>query len=172
MESNLCKGDDMKKCISLLSVGVILLTLNACHQKPVKSVVTPLTAPVKQEISSLELLPLSEYPHAGWTEIELAGRKWYVDAEKVLTRSELTSLSFGQNDKGEVLLHIFPDQQGQAKINSALRGKDSFILMVLNGRAVSLSEINSPQVLPFYVGNESTTIKIAEDITQKKITRN
>lgn len=162
----------MRKCISLLSVFVILLTLNACHQKPVKSVVTPLTAPAEQEISSLELLPLSEFPHAGWTEVGLAGRKWYVDAENVLTRSELTSLSFGQNDKGEVLLHIFPDQQGQAKINRALRSKDSFILMVLNGRAISLSEINSHQVLSFYVGDENTTIKVAEDITQKEITRN
>lgn len=159
----------MRKCISLLSIGVILLTLNACHQKPVKSVVTPLTTPEKQEISSLELLPLSEFPHAGWAEIELAGRKWYVDAEKVLTRSELTSLSFGQNDRGEVLLHIIPNQQGKTKINSALRNKDSFILMVLNGRAISLSQLSSPQVVPFFVGDENKTIKVAEEITQKKL---
>ncbi len=162
----------MRKCISLLSVCVILITLNACHQKPVKSVVTPLAAPSKQEkISSIELLPLSEFPHAGWTEIELAGRKWYVDAEKVLTRNELASLSFGQNDKGELLLHIIPNQQGEFKVNNALRSKDSFILMVLNGRAISLSKINSAQIVPFYVGDENTTIKVAEEITQKKLGR-
>ncbi|HFX2467113.1 TPA: hypothetical protein ACIA70_005681, partial [Salmonella enterica subsp. enterica serovar Java] len=143
----------MKKCITLLSVGVVLLTLSACHQKPVKSVVTPLVAQTKQEISSFELLPLSEYAHAGWTEIELEGRKWYVDAETVLTRNELASLSFGRNDRGEVLIHIFPGQQGQVKINNALKNKNNFILMVLNDRAISLSQLNSPTIVPFYVGD-------------------
>lgn len=159
----------MRKSISLLSMGIILLTLNACHHKPVKSVVTPLVAPAKQEISSFELLPLSENVHAGGTEIELAGRKWYVDAETVLTRNDLASLSFYRNDKGEMLLHITPGPQGQNKINNALRNKDDFILMVLNGRAISLSKINSPQVVPFYVGDDNTTIQIAEKITQKQL---
>lgn len=159
----------MRKCIFLLSVCVILITLNACHQKPVKSVVTPLTAPAKQEVSSLELLPISELPHAGWTKIELAGAKWYVDAENVLTRDDLTSLSFGQNGKGEMLLHIYPDQQGQTKINNSLRNKDGFILMVLNGRAISLSKINSLKMIPFYVGDEEVTIRVAEDITHKTL---
>lgn len=159
----------MKKYISLLSMGIILLTLSACHQKPVKSVVTPLSAPAKQEILSFELLPLSEYVHAGWAEIELAGRKWYIDAEAALTRNDLASLSFGRNDKGEMLLHIIPGSQGQNKINNALRNKDGFILMVLNGRAISLSKINSPQIVPFYVGDDNTTIRIAEEITQKKL---
>ncbi|EEC2776668.1 hypothetical protein CDA89_23720, partial [Salmonella enterica] len=61
-----------------------------------------------------------------------------------------------------MLLHIIPGPQGQNKINNALRNKDGFILMVLNGRAISLSKINSPQVVPFYVGNENATIKVAE----------
>ncbi|SUF55056.1 hypothetical protein [Salmonella enterica] len=159
----------MKKNFSLLSVGIILLTLSACHQKPVKSVVTPLQETAKQEVSSLVLLPLNEYAHVGWTEIELAGRKWYVDAETVLTRNELASLSFVRNDKGEVMLHIFPDQQGQNKINNALGNKDNFILMVLNDKAISLSKITSPQVLPFYVGDNNRTIKVAEEILQKKL---
>ncbi|HAG0930508.1 TPA: hypothetical protein G8S40_004584 [Salmonella enterica] len=81
----------------------------------------------------------------------------------------MTSLSFGQNDRGEVLLHIIPNQQGKTKINSALRNKDSFILMVLNGRAISLSQLSSPQVVPFFVGDENKTIKVAEEITQKKL---
>lgn len=163
------KGEDMRKFISLLSIGIILLTLSACHQKPVKSVVTPLTSPAKQEVSYLELLPLSEYAHAGWTEIELAGRKWYIDAETVLTRNELASLSFGRNDKGDMLLYIIPDQQGQSKIKKALQNKDDFILMVLNSKAVSLSQLSSPQVMLFYVGDDNTTIRIAEEITQKKL---
>ncbi|HFW3114646.1 TPA: hypothetical protein ACIBOF_004403 [Salmonella enterica subsp. diarizonae serovar 61:r:-] len=161
----------MKKYISILSVGVILFTLSACHQKPVKSVVTPSTTTEVQEISSLELLPLSESPHAGWAEVELAGKKWYVDADTALTRSELASLSFVRNDKDEILLHITPNQQGKNKINNALRNKDGFILMVLNGRAVSLSKINSSQVVAFYVGDENRTIKVAEEITQKKLNR-
>lgn len=161
----------MRKRVSLLSVGVILLTLNACHQKPVKSVVTPLISSAKQDISSLELLPLNEYAHTGWAEVELAGRKWYIDAETALTRNDLTSLSFGRNDKGEVLLHIIPGPQGQNKINNALRNKDSFILMVLNDRAISLSRITSSRMVPFYVGDENTTIKVAEEITQKKLVR-
>ncbi|HGB2133346.1 TPA: hypothetical protein ACIUI9_004214 [Salmonella enterica subsp. enterica serovar 13,23:b:-] len=161
----------MKKFFSLLSVGIILLTLSACHQKPVKNVVTPLQETAKQEVSSLELLPLNEYAHVGWTKIELAGRKWYVDAETILTRNELASLSFVRNDKGEVMLHIFPDQQGQNKINNALGNKDNFILMVLNGKAISLSKITSPQVLPFYVGDNNRTIKVAEEIIQKKLVR-
>lgn len=163
------KGENMKKCISLLSVGVVVLTLSACHQKPVKSVVTPLVAPTKQEISSFELVPLSEYAHAEWTEIELAGRKWYIDADTVLTRNELASLSFARNERGEVLIHIFPGQQGRVKINNALKNKDNFILMVLNGHAISLSQLNSSTILPFYVGDENTTIQIAEEITQKKL---
>lgn len=161
----------MKKYISLLSVFFISLTLSACHQKPVKSIVAPLTTPKKQETSSLELFPLSEFPHAGWSKVDLAGRKWYIDTEKVLTRNELTSLAFVQNDKGEVLLHIFPNQQGKIKINNSLSNKDGFILMVLNGRAISLSKINSAEVLPFYVGDENITIKLAEEITQKKLIR-
>ncbi|EJA4200178.1 hypothetical protein MWI14_004831, partial [Salmonella enterica subsp. diarizonae] len=48
---------------------------------------------------------------------------------------------------------------------------DGFILMVLNGRAISLSKINSAEVLPFYVGDENITIKLAEEITQKKLIR-
>lgn len=159
----------MKKCISLLSVGIVLITLSACHQKPVNSVVTPLVTPAKQEISSFELLPLSEYVHAGGTEIEIAGRKWYVDSETVLTRNELASLSFGRNDRGEVLIHIFPGQQGWAKINNALKNKSNFILMVLNGRAISLSQLNSSTNIPFYVGDENTTIRVVEEITQKKL---
>lgn len=88
-----------------------------------------------------------------------------------MTRNELTSLAFVQNDKGEVLLHIFPNQQGKIKINNSLSNKDGFILMVLNGRAISLSKINSDEVLPFYVGDENITIKLAEEITQKKLIR-
>lgn len=159
----------MKKCISLLSMGIILLTLSACHQKPVKSIVTPLATPAKQEISSFELLPLSEYVHTGWTEVELAGRKWYVDAETVLTRNELASLSFGRNDKSDILLYITPNQQGQTKVKKALQNKDGFILMVLNSKAISLSQLSSPQAIQFYVGDENTTIRIAEEITQKKL---
>lgn len=161
----------MNKYISLLGAGVILLALSACHQKPVRSVVTSPAAPAKQEASSLELLPLSESAHAGWAEVELAGRKWYVDADTALTRDELASLSFVRNDRGEVLLHIVPNQQGQNKLNNALRKKDSFILMVLNGRAVSLTKIESSQVVPFYVGDEGATIRVAEAITQKKLNR-
>ncbi|EAA6042842.1 hypothetical protein QOQ01_001938 [Salmonella enterica] len=70
-----------------------------------------------------------------------------------------------------MLLHIFPNQQGQIKINNSLGNKNGFILMVLNGRAVSLSKINSSEVLPFYVGDENITIKLAEEITQKKLIR-
>ncbi|EKJ1057529.1 hypothetical protein PID36_004178 [Salmonella enterica] len=68
-----------------------------------------------------------------------------------------------------MLLHIIPNQQGQEKINETLRKKNQYILLVLNGRAVSLSKINSSQDLPFYVGDENETIKVAEDITQKNI---
>ncbi|ASD89878.1 hypothetical protein LB105_005011 [Salmonella enterica] len=68
-----------------------------------------------------------------------------------------------------MLLHIIPGPQGQNKINNALRNKDGFILMVLNGRAISLSKINSPQIVPFYVGDDNTTIRIAEEITQKEL---
>ncbi|EAW1322461.1 hypothetical protein AHX51_29340 [Salmonella enterica subsp. diarizonae] len=70
-----------------------------------------------------------------------------------------------------MLLHIVPGPQGQNKINNALRNKDDFILMVLNGRAVSLSRIHSSQMVRFYVGDENTTIKVAEEITQKKLVR-
>ncbi|EAA7903677.1 hypothetical protein QW41_25185 [Salmonella enterica] len=70
-----------------------------------------------------------------------------------------------------MLLHIFPNQQGRIKINNSLSNKDGFILMVLNGRAISLSKINSAEVLPFYVGDENITIKLAEEITQKKLIR-
>ncbi|HDC1420142.1 TPA: hypothetical protein O7U53_004103 [Salmonella enterica] len=70
-----------------------------------------------------------------------------------------------------MLLHIAPDLRGQNKINHALRKKDSFILMVLNGRAVSLTKIESSQVVPFYVGDEDATIRVAEAITQKKLNR-
>ncbi|EIZ8436304.1 hypothetical protein MQY13_004860 [Salmonella enterica subsp. diarizonae] len=70
-----------------------------------------------------------------------------------------------------MLLHIFPNQQGKIKINNSLGNKDGFILMVLNGRAISLSKINSDEVLPFYVGDENITIKLAEEITQKKLIR-
>ncbi|ECF5934751.1 hypothetical protein FNI43_07145 [Salmonella enterica subsp. diarizonae] len=70
-----------------------------------------------------------------------------------------------------MLLHIFPNQQGKIKINNSLSNKDGFILMVLNGRAISLSKINSSEVLPFYVGDENITIKLAEEITQKKLIR-
>ncbi|EAA8390347.1 hypothetical protein OZ379_004748 [Salmonella enterica] len=70
-----------------------------------------------------------------------------------------------------MLLHIFPNQQGKIKINNSLSNKDGFILMVLNGRAISLSKINSDEVLPFYVGDENITIKLAEEITQKKLIR-
>ncbi|EGD1407144.1 hypothetical protein IAV70_004399 [Salmonella enterica] len=70
-----------------------------------------------------------------------------------------------------MLLHIVPNQQGQNKLNNALRKKDSFILMVLNGRAVSLTKIESSQVVPFYVGDEGATIRVAEAITQKKLNR-
>lgn len=161
----------MRKSVSLLSVCVILLTLNACHQKPVKSVVTPQVSSAKQDISSLELLPLNEFAHTGWAEVELAGRKWYIDVETALTRNDLASLSFGRNDKGEMLLHIIPGPQGKNKINNALRNKNGFILMVLNDRAISLSRINSSQMVTFYVGDENTTIKVAEEITQKKLVR-
>ncbi|EAX4767761.1 hypothetical protein H9V85_004084 [Salmonella enterica subsp. enterica serovar Louisiana] len=68
-----------------------------------------------------------------------------------------------------MMLHILPDQQGQNKINNALGNKDSFILMVLNGKAISLSKITSPQVLPFYVGDNNRAIKVAEEIIQKKL---
>ncbi|ENT4887563.1 hypothetical protein [Salmonella enterica] len=159
----------MRKYLSLLGLGIILLTLNACHQKPVKSVVTPVTAPVQHQLYSLTLLPLSESAHSGWEEVELVGRKWYVDTDTALTRNELTSLSFRRNDKGVMLLHIIPNQQGQEKINETLRKKNQYILLVLNGRAVSLSKINSSQDLPFYVGDENETIKVAEEITQKNI---
>lgn len=160
----------MKKYLSLVGLGIILLTLNACHQKPVKSVVTPITAPVQHQFPSLELLTLSESAHNGWSEVELIGRKWYVDSDTALTRSELNSLSLGQNDKKEMFLNIIPNQQGQRKINEALRKKVDYVLLVLNGQAISLSKINSSQKLPFYVGDENTTIKVAEEITQKKIT--
>lgn len=160
----------MRKYISLLSVGVILFTLSACHQQPVKSAVTP-QATEKQTTSSLELLPLSESAHAGWSEVELTGRKWYIDADATLTRKELGSLSFVKNTKGELLLNIIPNQHGQAKINNALINKSNYILMVLNGRAISLSKINSSQTIPFYVGSEEVTIRTAEEITQKKILR-
>lgn len=159
----------MRKCTSLLSVSVFLLTLSACHQRAVDSVVTPPVAPQQKQISHLELLPLSESIHAGWAEIEIAGRKWYVDAETILTRNELASLSFARNDKGEVLLHIEPNIQGKSKINHALRNKDGYILMVLNGKAISLSKINSSQMIPFYVGDENVTIQVAEEITQRKL---
>lgn len=162
----------MRMCIFLMSVFSILLTLSACHQKPVKSVVTPLGTPSKQEISSFELLLLSEYAHDGWSEIELAGRKWYIDAETTLTRNEIASLSFGHSDKNEVLLYIIPNLQGQVKINNALRNKASFIVMVLNGQAISLSRLVSSTTVPFYVGDEDTTIKVVEEITQKKFFHN
>ncbi|EHQ7008168.1 hypothetical protein KGW17_004691, partial [Salmonella enterica subsp. houtenae serovar 50:z4,z23:-] len=109
----------MKKHLSLVGLGIILLTLNACHQKPVKSVVTPIPAPVQHQLPSLELLTLSESAHNGWSEVELIGRKWYVDSDTALTRSELNSLSLGQNDKKEMYLNIIPNQQGQRKINEA-----------------------------------------------------
>ncbi|EDW0109881.1 hypothetical protein AYT02_002529 [Salmonella enterica] len=67
-------------------------------------------------------------------------------------------------------LNIIPNQQGQRKISEALRKKVDYVLLVLNGQAISLSKINSSQKLPFYVGDENTTIKVAEEITQKKIT--
>ncbi|EAT7291441.1 hypothetical protein E3V22_24510, partial [Salmonella enterica] len=88
-----------------------------------------------------------------------------------LTRNELGSLSFVKNTKGELFLNIIPNQHGQAKINNALMNKSNYILMVLNGRALSLSKINSSQTIPFYVGSEEVTIRTAEDITQKKIIR-
>ncbi|ENT4612180.1 hypothetical protein ACFDWB_005325 [Salmonella enterica] len=158
----------MKKYISLLSVGMIMLALSACHQKPVKSIVTPEAKVLQHEIPSLELLPLSEFAHDGWTKIELVGRTWYIDTDSILTRNELLSLSFEKN-KDNILLHIIPNEQGGNKINSALRKKDNYILMVLNGRAISLSKIQSPQGVLFYVGDKDTTIKVAEDISQKKI---
>lgn len=161
----------MRKYISLLSFGFILLTLSACHQHPVKSAVTPQTTTEKQTTSSLELLPLSESTHDGWAEVELTGRKWYIDADATLSRNELGSLSFVKNPKGELLLNIIPNQHGQAKINNALINKSNYILMVLNGRAISLSKINSSQTIPFYVGSEEVTIRTAEEITQKKIVR-
>lgn len=157
----------MRKYISLLSVSFILLTLSACHQQPVKSAVTPQAI----TIPSFELLPLSESAHSGWAEVELTGRKWYIDADATLTRNELGSLSFVKNTKGELFLNIIPNQHGQAKINNALMNKSNYILMVLNGRALSLSKINSSQTIPFYVGSEEVTIRTAEDITQKKIIR-
>ncbi|EKY8362046.1 hypothetical protein RDV39_002768 [Salmonella enterica] len=70
-----------------------------------------------------------------------------------------------------MLLHIIPGPQGKNKINNALRNKNGFILMVLNDRAISLSRINSSQMVTFYVGDENTTIKVAEEITQKKLVR-
>ncbi|ECQ8337266.1 hypothetical protein F0130_24835 [Salmonella enterica] len=161
----------MRKYISLLSVSFILLTLSACHQQPVKSAVTPQAITDKQTIPSFELLPISESAHSGWAEVELTGRKWYIDADATLTRNELGSLSFVKNTKGELFLNIIPNQHGQAKINNALMNKSNYILMVLNGRALSLSKINSSQTIPFYVGSEEVTIRTAEDITQKKIIR-
>lgn len=139
----------MKKIISLLSVGVVLITLSACHQKPIKSVVTSVIKSEKQKVSSLELLPLSEHPRTGRNEIELIGRKWYADSENILTRNELASLSFVRNYKGNEFLQILPNKQGQNKIYNALRNKDNYILMILDGRAISLSELNSQKVLPF-----------------------
>ncbi|EOA3862888.1 Uncharacterised protein [Salmonella enterica subsp. indica] len=159
----------MKKIISLLSVGVVLITLSACHQKPIKSVVTSVIKSEKQKVSSLELLPLSEHPRTGRNEIELIGRKWYADSENILTRNELASLSFVRNYKGNEFLQILPNKQGQNKIYNALRNKDNYILMILDGRAISLSELNSQKVLPFYVGDSNATIKVAEDITQKTL---
>ncbi|MFU1868062.1 hypothetical protein [Citrobacter portucalensis] len=159
----------MRKCITFISVVVALVILSACHQKPVKSVVTPVPSPVKQEISTLELMPLSESIHEGWAEIELAGRKWFVDTGRVLTRNELASLSLRRNDKGNILLHLKPDQQGQNKINHALYNNVNYILMVLNGHAVSLSKINNSRDIPFFVGDDNTTIKVAEKIVQKEL---
>lgn len=157
----------MNKYSSLLGIGVILLTLNACHQKGVKSVVTPVVE--KQELPSLELYPLNENARAGWAEIDLVGRKWYVDADSALVRDELASLSFEKNDQGDVILNIYPNAYGQNKINNAMKNKDGFILMVLNGKGISLSQLSTSGKLPFYVGDNKRTIEIAEQIVQKKI---
>ncbi|EAA0562756.1 hypothetical protein DKG82_23360 [Salmonella enterica subsp. enterica serovar Lexington] len=81
----------------------------------------------------------------------------------------MASLSFVRNDKGNEFLQILPNKQGQNKIYNALRNKDNYILMILDGRAISLSELNSQKVLPFYVGDSNATIKVAEDITQKTL---
>lgn len=43
--------------------------------------------------------------------------------------------------------------------------------MVVNGHAISLSQLRSSKTVLFYVGDESKTVKIAEEIAQKKITR-
>ncbi|EBA6833339.1 hypothetical protein B5934_21505 [Salmonella enterica] len=71
-----------------------------------------------------------------------------------------------------MLLYVIPNLQGQVKINNALRNKDGFIVMVLNGQAISLSKLVSSTTVPFYVGDEDTTIKVAEEITQKKFFHN
>lgn len=161
----------MKIDFSLISVSIILLVLSGCHQKQIKSAVTPLVSSARSEVPPLELLPLAKLPHAGWPEIEIAGRKWYVDAATILTRDELSSLSLIKNDRGDVLLHVIPGEQGRNKINNSIKNKADFILMVLNGKAISLSQLKSSQNIPFYVGDESKTIQVAESISQTKIIR-
>ena len=161
----------MKRNITILSLLVILFTLSACHQKNVKSVVTPLTPQINKEVSSLILLPLSEQPHNGWAEVIIVDRKWYFDTNTVLTRNELASMSFGQSNEGNWFLQISPNKNGQLIIDKALENKNNYILMVLNGKAISLSQLNSAKTLSFYVGDENKTIQIAEAITQKNIMR-
>ncbi|EEW1919055.1 hypothetical protein KJI06_004609 [Escherichia coli] len=80
-------------------------------------------------------------------------------------------MSFGQSNEGNWFLQISPNKNGQLIIDKALENKNNYILMVLNGKAISLSQLNSAKTLSFYVGDENKTIQIAEAITQKNIMR-
>ncbi|EDH1237909.1 hypothetical protein ACRABS_005034 [Salmonella enterica subsp. enterica] len=159
----------MKKLLLLtLPLTAVMLT-GGCRSTQVRSPATPAVSTVAPQLQTFEIVSVSTEVTKGAGQISLMNKKWYVEPRFRLTREDLASLYLRQDKEGNTIIYLKPSVTGQEKLQHMSQKQAPHLLMVVGGRAVSLSSYRQAELLPFYVGDDKKTREIAGAIVNQTL---
>lgn len=140
-----------------------------CRSTQVRSPATSAVSAVAPQLQAFEIVSVSTEPTKGAGQISLMNKSWYVDPRFRLTREDLASLYLRQDKERNTIIYLKPSVTGQKKLQHMTQKQPPYLLMLVGGRAVSLSSYRRAELLPFYVGDDKKTRKIAGAIVNQTL---
>lgn len=140
---------------------IAVILTGGCQSTQVRSPATPSVSTEAPQPQTFEIVSVSTELTKGTGQISLMNKTWYVDPRFRLTREDLASLYLRQDKERNTIIYLKPSVTGQEKLQRMTQKHAPYLLMLVGGRAVSLSSYRRAELLPFYVGDDKKTREIA-----------
>ncbi|EAM1698817.1 hypothetical protein ABIJ78_004314 [Salmonella enterica] len=157
----------MKKLLLMTLPLIAVMLTGGCRSTHVRSPMTPVVNTATPQLQTFEILSVSTEPTKGAGQISLMNKSWYANPRFRLTREDLASLYLQQDKEGNTIIYLKPSVTGLEKLRHMTQKYAPHLLMLVGGRAVSLSSYRRADLLPFYVGDDKKTREIAGAIVNQ-----